>query len=233
MWEIIPRPRGPQDAFGAQQREKEGVCMSHVGTGHRVLTAAAIAALLLGGFASAHAAALTTPGCLAKKLRAWGNLRRCQLIETGKALEGKASTLVGCQTTFTKALAKIDAPAKAAAIVCRYAANGDGTLTDYDTGLQWEQKTHDGSVRDVSNLYVWSDSAATTGAPDGSAFTVFLGTLNNAVATYFDEPATGCFAGHCDWRLPLFTELLGLGDDTAPIDPMLFGPPSPYDDVVD
>jgi hypothetical protein len=49
--------------------------------------------------------------------------------------------------------------------------NGDGTATDYDTGLQWEQKTDDGSVHDKDNTYSWSP---TLGPPDGTAFTAFL-----------------------------------------------------------
>jgi hypothetical protein len=158
-----------------------------------------MAALLLGGFASTHAAALTTPACLAKKLRAWGNLRRCQLIENGKALEGKASTLTGCQATFTNAMAKAEAQATAAGIACRFGVNGDGTVTDYDTGLQWEQKTTDGSVHDVSIFYTWSSASPTQ--PDGTAFTVFLAALNNSMS-HDGRTISGCFAGHCDWRIP-------------------------------
>jgi hypothetical protein len=201
--------------------------MSHVGTGRRVLTAAT-AALLLGGFASAHAD-LTTPACLAKKLRAWGNLRRCQDIENGEALQGRESHLPACQTTFNNSLAKIDAQANAAAIACRYGDNGDGTATDYDTGLQWEQKTSDGTVHDASNTYAWSltPMSLTFGPPDGSAFGIFLGTLNNGTTAYFDRPTTGCFAGHCDWRLPLLEELKGIGSASAfwvcP-DQTIFGP---------
>jgi hypothetical protein len=81
-------------------------------------------------------------------------------------------------------------------------------VTDNQTGLQWEKKT--GTVghtiscsqqvpcaypHDVNNIYTWSVS--TSGAPDGSAFTQFLATLNTPP----------CFAGHCDWRLPTLTEL--------------------------
>ena len=65
----------------------------------RGLTIVAVAALLLGGFASAHAA-LTTPACLAKKLKEWGNLRKCQATENGKALQGKSADPAKCQTKF-------------------------------------------------------------------------------------------------------------------------------------
>jgi len=90
--------------------------------------------------------------------------------------------------------------------------NGDGTVTDQQTGLQWEKKT--GTVTDVirdcslsscpdphavANRYQWClDTNPDFGCdtadspPDGGAFTDFLATLNTPP----------CFAGHCDWRLP-------------------------------
>jgi hypothetical protein len=63
------------------------------------LSAIAVATLLLGGFASAHAA-LTTPACLAKKRKEWGKLRNCQAKENGKALQGKPADPAECQTKF-------------------------------------------------------------------------------------------------------------------------------------
>jgi hypothetical protein len=101
-------------------------------------------------------------------------------------------------------------------------------VTDYDTGLQWEQKTDDGSVHDRAAEYDWSP---TLGRPDGTAFTTLLGTLNNE--TSGDGVTTnGCFAGHCDWRLPSIVELQTIVDLTAPgcgsgsacIDQTVFGP---------
>ena len=70
----------------------------------RGLTVVAVAALLLGGLASLHAA-LTTPACLAKKLKEWGNLRKCQATENGKALQGKAADPAKCQTKLDEKLA--------------------------------------------------------------------------------------------------------------------------------
>jgi hypothetical protein len=224
----------PQDAFAAQQPKKEDVRMSHVrGTGHRGLTAAAIAVLLLGGFASAHAA-LTTPACLAKKLTAWGNLRKCQATANGKVLQGKSADLAACQTKFNATLTKLDTQATKAAIACRYGVNGDGTATDYDTGLQWEQKDNlDGTPNpadphDADNTYPWSASGT---APNGAAFTGFLASLNDCPSSD-GTTLTGGFAGHCDWRLPSIVELAGILDLTAPgcdtvsacIDQTVFGP---------
>ena len=93
----------------------------------------------------------------------------------------------------------------------RFVDNGDGTVTDTETGLQWEQKT--GTVgtpvncaqtacldpHDVNNRYTWCLDANTNSfcdnpgdPPDGGAFTDFLVKLKTPP----------CFAGHCDWRLP-------------------------------
>lgn len=192
----------------------------------------AAAGLVVAGVSPTEAG-LTTPSCLAKKLKEWGNLRKCQATENGKALQGKASDPGKCQTKFEKNLAKLTAQGTKAGIACRYGVNGDGTAMDYDTGLQWEQKTDDGSVHDKDNPYTWSDSVG--GAftqPSGTAFKVFLGTLNNG--TSGDGSTTsGCFAGHCDWRLPAIGELAGIvdtsqgncGGGSGPcIDQAVFGP---------
>lgn len=80
----------------------------------------------------------------------------------------------------------------------RYIDNQDGTITDTQTGLQWEKKTtvvgsgsNYADPHDVDNSYSWSATPNGT-AQDGTAFTQFLHTLNT-------QP---CFAKHCDWRLP-------------------------------
>jgi hypothetical protein len=177
--------------------------------------------MVLAGDAVPAGGALTTPACLAKKLKAWGKLRNCQATENGKALQGKQADAAKCQMTFEDNLAKLNAKATKAAVGCRYGDNGDGTVTDYDTGLQWEQKTEDGSVHDRNNIYSWCRDNNTDSRcddplqpPDGSAFTAFLGTLNKGTSS--DGTATsGCFAGHCDWRLPAIEELAGIVDPSA------------------
>jgi hypothetical protein len=82
----------------------------------------------------------------------------------------------------------------------RFVDNGDGTVTDNDTGLMWEKKTTDGSVHDVNKTYTWSQAG--NSGPWGTVFTEFLAALN-------DEPTHNpahCFAGYCDWRLPKVNE---------------------------
>ena len=99
----------------------------------------------------------------------------------------------------------------------RFTDNGDGTVTDHQTGLIWEKKTPAGSggVHDVNNKYTWCASGD-TGCPspsnlaDGTVFTVLLWTLNNGDRE--GNSPTGCFANHCDWRLPSIVELKSIFD---------------------
>jgi hypothetical protein len=89
----------------------------------------------------------------------------------------------------------------------RFIDNGDGTVTDNETGLMWEQKT--GAVgnsgecpgaatcidpHNVNNLYSWS---VAFGRFNGGVRLQFLDELNDAAGD-----GTNCFAGYCDWRLP-------------------------------
>lgn len=87
----------------------------------------------------------------------------------------------------------------------RFVDNRDGTVTDKQTCLQWEQKTGDPSAgkvfctdaiacpdsHAVINLYNWSTGLDPTWSFDGTGATVFLAQLN-----------ASAFAGHSDWRLP-------------------------------
>jgi len=75
-------------------------------------------------------------------------------------------------------------------VVRSYTDNGDGTVTDNETGLTWEKKSDDGSIHDKDDLYIWTD-----------AFGVFIAALN-----------TASFAGHNDWRVPNQIELQSLID---------------------
>src|SRR6185436_17550709 len=112
----------------------------------RTVWCVVVVGVVLMGAARPAQAILTTPTCLAKKLSEWGSLRKCRATEEGKRLRGKSADAASCQRRFDATLATLNARATAAGIACRYQVNGDGTVTDYDTGLQWEQKTADGTT---------------------------------------------------------------------------------------
>ncbi|HXC51319.1 MAG TPA: DUF1566 domain-containing protein [Candidatus Limnocylindrales bacterium] len=67
--------------------------------------------------------------------------------------------------------------------------NGDGTVTDRNTGLQWEQSDDGGGIHDQENKVNWL-----------GAF-LKIAQLNVTM-----------FAGHSDWRVPNIFELMSLGD---------------------
>jgi uncharacterized protein DUF1566 len=103
----------------------------------------------------------------------------------------------------------------------RFVDNGDGTVTDNDTGLQWEMKDNTcPGIHCVSDTYTWCVPATLTSGcanadnvPDGTAFTSFLATLNGGATGVGNcvssdgSSQTGGFVNHCDWRLPTIAEL--------------------------
>jgi len=78
-----------------------------------------------------------------------------------------------------------------------YVDNGDGTVSDSNTGLTWEKLDDEslGGIHDKDDTYTWED-----------AVTVKIAALNTPP----------CFAGHCDWRLPSLKELLSIADYEVP-----------------
>ena len=77
-----------------------------------------------------------------------------------------------------------------AGAILSYVDNGDGTITDLNTGLMWEKNSFDGSIHNAGTGYTWNTATATR-----------VATLNSST-----------FAGYNDWRLPNVKELQSIID---------------------
>jgi hypothetical protein len=75
----------------------------------------------------------------------------------------------------------------------RFVDNGDGTVTDTQTGLMWEKKDDLGGLHDKDDTYTWAN-----------AMSEFISEVNGYSA---DGTAQTGLGGHSDWRLPTNAEL--------------------------
>ncbi len=129
-------------------------------------------------------------GCRAPTPTPQPNPAACEIPATGQVTSYPAlRPRVG-------SVAVLDDGAVRAGLPARYLDNGDGTITDLNTGLMWEAKDDSGSLHDLENTYVWSG--------DGTQETIWdwLDAVNA-------EGGAG-FAGRTDWRIPNINELWSL-----------------------
>jgi hypothetical protein len=106
--------------------------------------AVVVAAVLVVGTLPADAA-LTREACLAKKLAAWGTYQKCQATERAKAVRALSDKPTPqnpelCKTALLAKLFRLTTRAEKAAIACRFFVNSGGTVTDFDTGLEWNRR---------------------------------------------------------------------------------------------
>ena len=71
-----------------------------------------------------------------------------------------------------------------------YMDNDDGTISDAQTGLEWEKLDDASGLHDKDAMYSWAGAFAKISALNGPP----------------------CLAGHCDWRLPNVNELQTIVD---------------------
>jgi len=202
--------------------------MHEAGRRGPAVVAAVVAAMVLAGSA-VPVMAITSEGCFAQRLKAWGNLRKCQRQEEAKAIRGRSADPAKCQAAFDRKAEMLRAEAAASAVPCRYRDNGDNTVTDFDTGLMWvRQVAFDGMpspfILDADDTFLWQTAAETAAKLAGTSAS---GT------TIVPVPGNGSYT---DWRLPTIVELAGIVELSAPgcrsrgacIDP-IFGGTSPHD----
>lgn len=119
--------------------------------------------------------------------------------------------------------------------------NGADCVKDNVTGLLWEQKIDDGSLRDTDWTYTWysTDSASNGGAAGFQDYRDYdskytRSTCGNSLSkcntqAYVAALNAANYCGYSDWRMPTRMELIGLvdyGRVNSSINPVFVNTPS-------
>lgn len=129
-----------------------------------------------------------------------------------------------------------------------YVDNGDGTISDLNTGLMWEKKSADGSIHDYTRRF-GNDGWRTVVRPTGEVLTYLNQRCDQA--TVSPTTMTPCdsdsdclgvgsqrcgFAGYRDWRIPNVKEIQSIvdyGRVSPALNPIFFSPCTPGCTVVE
>lgn len=114
---------------------------------------------------------------------------------------GLQPTLSKCRVKYADAWLKLQRRAIGTGSTCdapRFVDNGDGTVTDNLTGLDWEQTTDDSNVTDKDNVFSW----------EMARYSFLAGNPGHGMNHGYNSFSfVDCVAGKCDWRLPSVAEL--------------------------
>lgn len=164
----------------------------------------------IGGWLDAGVALAATAQqkCDANRLKAKAKYEKCVSDWLAKTYAGKPASiekLAKCRIKYASVWPKVQKLSGTTCDRARFEDNGDGTISDFLTGLRWEKKGDDGGVHDRDAVFAWSAGAPYLG--NGAAFSTFLTTQLNVAG----------FAGSSDWRMPSFAELQTIvRTDTTP-----------------
>ena len=148
--------------------------------------------------------------CKPNRASCTSNHQCCSGVCTAGLCAAPGATTTTTTPTTTTIISTTTTTSSTTTTTQRFVDNMNGTITDKQTGLQWEKKdTTCPGIHCVDDIYSWcvgSDdfTCVNGGVPDGTAFTSFLRTLNggdtgvgNCTVSDDTTPPQAGFAGHC------------------------------------